>query len=570
MHKNKWFNDLHFSEIKKINITQVIIFGLVLTFLSKAPALIAHGLSNVGLIISLPAFTDVICFPKDFTCGSLPTSFDQEEKSNLTHKSLALDRSLLFFQRALQIYPQPSRLYIHLAETYFHLRQYDEVVATLNKGGWQPKSIGDEQWPEWSPETISPLLTVGHFEYYLILAYYNMRMSQWQQAVQSFRPALAYRDAPITSQDYQAFFQSAAQWHLQMGNEFLGERLASGRYFVFSGNYNSAIHLLEPLRVDNRLNLSDQAWAAFYAGQAYEKQGQTEAAIDSYQAGWQITPEVRQNGIALLRLFQEESLTEDIAALEEQLINIGPTYRPGRFAPGYEVPYQIRLASDLRFVGYDLEVESIADGVPLDFWIWWEIADSSNGVGVANPDSLAVGSYVLVHQQTPNLLLNGGFEWGTKEDGVPLGWRWRIYTQASNSSYVSEMMRDGKVTHVAVAANSSDSESSGMVGLTIPVQEDEWYLMGGWINDQGRASLGRECSGEAFQPGGPFSITRPNQGPIRPADVWVHVADLATAFPDQKPDQCSPILINYESTGNIAMWDDLFMVKVEMPSLDSH
>ena len=494
----------------------------------------------------------------------------------LATNEAVLERQLALLQRAASIDPAADRSYLHIAEVLFALGKRREAAAILSQNGWGvecPSHAQRQDYPLGTPvptnvlTRASPLSVQGQYEYHLIQAYQHMMAECWDPAVWHFRQALAYVGERALLQDRRDFFWASARWHLEQGRDHPIERLLAGKYFTLSGEWVQAVTILQPLLdVGAGLSSIQRAWAALYLGRAYQEQGDVILAKNAYQLGWQIAPAVRENGIRLLALLRTFGQEDQADQIKEQLRALGPAYPSGRYAPGYRMAYNSVLPSGLSFAGYDLDPESVEHGAPLEVWLWWQKTSDEQLVSREEGDRIDLGSYLLQHQWVTNLVVNNAFEWGEKPDGVPLGWERRIYSEAPESLYITTTIRDGRRTKVVVGSNLKN-DSSGLFGFELPMQTDGWYLMAGWMNDAGAGNIGRNCVGPEFWPGGPYYIAYPKQTPRRPDGVWVHIADLAPAFPAQKPDRCRMILVNYQSPGGITMWDDLILARITPPWL---
>jgi hypothetical protein len=525
----------------------------------KLPALLAAFLANLAL---LPVVAGPACDLDWYACRYSPQAIWYPPQP-LPTNSQTLRQALAGFRQAAALDPANRRAALHAAEMLFAAGDRAEAAAVMAEAGWPAGPEPDPLSNSLAWQAGSPLLTVGRYEYYLMRAHRLAQAEQWEAAVREFQFGVAYAGERAAAQDWRDFFQATARWrsHTAASDE-RGQPLA-GKYYALAGDWDSAVKTLQPV-VASRSALAedDLAWAAYYLGQAHEGRGDPAAALDAYRVGWQASAGVRENGIQLARLLSAVAPAEaETVALALQAA--GPAFLAGRTGPDYRFEGPGALASGWTFVGYDLDPESLEHGGPVEVWLWWQ-PPAPALPAAAGQTLVTAGEYVLQRQQLVNRIPNSAFEWGEKSDGVPLGWAGRVYLDDPGSANVTTVERGGRATRVAVAAN-LPHDSSGLEGYEMPVPPDGWYLLAGWLNDTGNGNIGRNCRGEMFQPGGPYYIAYADQEPVRPAGVWVHVADLAPTFPGEQVEHCQILLTNFQSAGGVSLWDDLLLARVEPP-----
>lgn len=461
------------------------------------------------------------------------------------------------------INPEDRQPALYQAESLFYSGKHKQAADLLAAQGglMQPDLSG--AFSGQIPAQPSPLLSIGRYEYYIVSGYRELSLGHWANAVKAFRLGLAHEGEQPSPEDMQAFFIASAYWHLETGDTPSYQRVLAGKYFVLSEEWPKATQVLNPPVNSPELSREERAWAALYRARAYAGEGLWDEAILDLKYGWQVTPLVRENGIRLWQMLVRSGKASDANRIQKQLLELGPRYRAGRYAVGYEYPSTTIVPSGWKFVGYDLDPESIGHSTSLEVWIWWERAGDAVPHSHGSDDQIEIGPYLLDRQWLTNLIPNAGFEWGESADGTPIGWSERIYSDSSSSLFVDRSERDSRTSRVAVGANAV-ADSSGLVGLQFPVQPNAWYLMAGWMNTSQatNSNIGRTCGGKSFNARGPAFF--PWQ-PAIPDGTWVQIADAVPAFPDDRPEYCRLILINYMNPRGKTIWDDLIFARVRLP-----
>lgn len=539
-------------------------FSLLLIAVSAVILLLPKLISAACLDLGLIQFTKALqCDRNWYVCVGLlnPRPHLPQEWSG---NAVFLSQSSSFLQAALAIRPTP-RIYLRLAEVEFSQGKRVSALDRLVAGTWSTRCTSSAE-QNTSPRNAQSLLSMpSQYEHHLIEGYQCARLQDWFGAVREFRLGLAYAGERVLPQDVQAFYNVTAHMYLTQATSDVAYTYLAGKYSVLAGNWKQGSELLKHMILpESGLNEADRARAATYLGIARYAQGDIDGAIEAHRAGWQTTDVVRENGVYLISLLRKQRKTDEAKRIESRLEVLGPEFRAGSYGPNYEVNRSIILPSGHTFFGYDLDEQDIAAGSPLNLMIWWkkpkgDIQSSSN-----RENAIELSQYLILAESGTNMIPNAGLEWGQKQDSLPEGWDERIYSSAPDSAYVGTAMRKGLMTRVAIADNTRYT-SSGFINSYSPVDRKGLYLMAGWINDTGSGNIGRVCAGRFFQPGGPYYIADAHSRPPRPKGTWIHASDVATPFPEEAADECRLLLINYNAPGGITMWDDLILMRIEVP-----
>jgi len=191
--------------------------------------------------------------------------------------------------------------------------------------------------------------------------------------------------------------------------------------------------------------------------------------------------------------------------------------------------------------GYDLDEEMLGQAKTLELILWWQL----DGKTPSGSGWTKVGEYWLQRQTVTNLAPNGGFEWGQDERGIPLGYLMEIYGANGNSVSLTILPRQHITTNV-LFLNNSISQDVGLITEAIPIDVGSQYLMAGSLIGEGsNVNIGRNCFGQKFTPGAPYYIAYTNSLVL---NQWLNFSDLSPSFPDETPDFCEILLVNYQSS----------------------
>lgn len=485
------------------------------------------------------------CDPEWFVCQALP---DPYPLLAYPGNQAALERARASLEQARELNPASTSLRLHLAEILFSLGER-EAAARLLSG--VPAGKAND----------SPLLAEDRYEARLLRAYQAAAQGDWQAAVDNFRLGLAWSDERSLPADERAYFLALAALEDQkLANDpaDLQARYRAGRYLAQAGQWQAAYDRLGDRQLRAALPPSQAGWAQFTVGRYLEINGDWPGAIGAYRQALQVQPTLRQAYIRLLPLMYIASSANDIAAVENRLATLGPTYRLGAQGEAYQDFQPAALSDGWTLVGYDLDEEMLEQGKHLEIYLWWQGQDKRpQGQGW-----LRAGDYWLQRQVVANLFPNAGFEWGVDERGVPLGYKGEIYAAPVGSLQIRIEEINSIKTTVLGLNNQPGSTQMGLMTHTFPIQPDNYYLMAGRLFDLGSGlNIGRNCWGEAFSPGAPFYIAYAG---LRPAGTWLDYAAFSQPFPSEKPDLCGGLLINYNSSST-GYLDQVLFSRISLP-----
>jgi tetratricopeptide (TPR) repeat protein len=332
------------------------------------------------------------------------------------------------------------------------------------------------------------------YQYYLVAAYQQMDLGDWEQAVAAFRLALAHGAGQMGAVDQQSYFVAVAHSQAAAGDRARAAYLA-GKYFARAGEAQSAGRWLERARQAadwDDLSAEEQAYTWIYLGRLHEGEGELAEARAAYETAAALAPEVREGHIYLLALLREGGDESELGRAAAQLAALGPAYRLRQVTDGATADSPALLPDGRSLIGYDLDEESLNAGGPLELWLWWHLAAGE----AAAAEWLPAGDYWLERQETVNLAANPGFEWGLAADGqVPVG-----FTSKYDESGYTQRATGGLA--IAVASKSSQQADHYLVlerrGIKTPVillSLSSYYLIGSDLRHDGSGNAvgGLQC-----------------------------------------------------------------------------
>lgn len=473
-----------------------------------------------------------------------------------------LSRPLLLIERARLLNDQNSIYGLHMASLLFAVGKEKQAADVLVETGWKERfpTLWFTEQPYDEPKLIMPL---DRYAYYFFEGYWALTNEDWKTAVDRFRLGLSYAQERATVQVKSDFYSASAAAYAQDLTISEQERLyLSGKNRFLAGGFQEASTILEHV-LAYPLTSSEKAWAANYLGQALLAQGNVEKAILVHQTGWQGDPQVRENGLHLLELLKGDD--EEVSKIVEQLVAMGPTFVNGLSVSDQRILKKTVMPSGYEFIGYDLDVETIADGSPLNIYLWWRAPQ--NASLAEEKQIIQLGSYIVMQQEVINMAPNPGFEWGTYTDGLALGWPSRFFSNEKNSAYVIETQYDQKVT-MAAFNNNAIASSTGWASIRLRLYPESWYLMATLVKDDGNAQIARVCERTPAQPGSDYYIYKANTAPLRLPNNWTSIADMGLAFGEDGiniPQWCQILLLNRDAAGTYAFWDNVILARVELP-----
>lgn len=503
------------------------------------------GLNNIVLVevLNAPA-----CDPDWFVCKALPNPYPlilfSGNQEILTHAQH-------LFEQALRLVPDSDSLRLHLAETAFSQMEREDaarLVADLS----EPLIIQ------------SPLLVDDRFESRLVRAKIESMRQNWAGAVENYRLGLAWGDErtlPRDEIDYLKALASLEKEYLLTSPEDAQTIYRIGKYLAEAGEWEEAETWLLKTRQEknfSRLSSKQAAWVMVYLGKIAELQSDFALARSSYRKAIELAPELRQPYLYLIDLLCMDQLKREQAALEEQLLAMGPSYHLGAQGEGYQAFEPLTLENGWTMVGYDLDEEMLEQTKNLELVLWWK----SQGRQPVGEGWMQVGDYWLQRQVVTNLFPNAGFEWGVDERGIPLGHDRELYGRSRGSLTVEAVEVNENRTQVASANNSKSIRNVALVSKEIPVKDNGYYLMSGWVRDQGRsATIGRSCTGFPPNPISPYFIFG-YQG--QPLGKWIHYANVSMTQPDFRPTVCELLIMNNDNSDKSAYWDNNVFIRLNI------
>lgn len=534
-----------FSHIRLIWILSLLT-GLLVAF--RGSEIVSALWANTGLLALLKTLP---CDLDNYMCQSPyaypPMLWEGNE--------VALRQAKNRLETALAYNPESPAIRLHLAEIYFAQGERWNSVDVFPV--------------ETNNMSVSPLLQEGRYEYHLTRARQLMQAERWEEAVHEFQLGLGWGGELTLPIDHRDFFLAVARMHREhttVDRANIRSMYLAGKYLARAGHWAEALPLLNRAinSASDALMPEERGWAYTHLGRVLQQQGKTLAAREAFMEAIAYAPDLREPQIRLLKLLRDTGAIQIAQSIEAQLVKQGPGFILGQQGEGYEVGNPTTLPNGWTLVGYDVDGESLETGAPIELLLWWSTESSTR---TENQTWTRIGGYWVEQRQVINLFPNAGFEWGVREDGIPLGHDRELYGATPGSLRVELFSRDGRETNVLMADNNPQAERVSLISRKIQVDPDSYYLMAGWLQDQDKhsqANIGRNCMGEQFRPGGPYYIAY--RTALRPLQTWIHIGDLATPFPDEIPDICEVLVINYQNDGR-AIWDNILWVRLGLPDL---
>jgi tetratricopeptide (TPR) repeat protein len=527
------------------NLAMGILFPLCIGILIGR-GLISSALTNAGMVALVKAG---LCKKGDLTCHTNYLRLEENQAQG--------ERARRWLETALTWQPNSLDIRLHLAEVYFGLglrHQAADMAAVLAS----------------YPAGRSPLVDSGvsrHYEHYLLNAEQMATEGRWTEAVQNFRIGLAWGGNQTLPIDILDFNNALANLYMEQAqaNPATARMLyLTGKYLFRSGNWPAALSWLEQaaaIKGTGKLTPEDAGRVQTYTGQILEGQGDLAGASKAYEQAIADSPNLREGYVYLIHLLLVEGETSSADRIRTRLATLGPGTILGRQAINFQVPDPVTLPDGWTLEGYDLDEETLESGGPIEMLLWWQKPGNTIMEGEAWTQA---GSYWLERRTVTNLFPNAGFEWGTRQDGIPLGLNREFYGAAAGSLEVRSVLRNDLNTLALFANNDVQNPNVAVVSFPIQVDPAGYYLMAGWLWDEERsANIGRDCSWKGGA--APYYIAYGDLEPHRPFSTWVHIADLNVAFPGKQPvDSCNVILVNYRSEKK-AIWDDILWVPISSP-----
>jgi hypothetical protein len=513
-----------------------LILLLIVILFASLPGVRAAFIANLAMTRLLQAKP---CDPEWFVCQALP---DPYPLLVYPGNQPALEQARDSLEQALELNPGSASLHLHLAEVLFSLGEREAAARLLSE---TPAGKSND----------SPLLDDNRYEARLLRAYQASAQGDWLVAVENFRLGLAWSDERSLASDDRAYFLALAALEDQAlaGNPAdLQARYRAGRYLAQAGQWQAAYDRLGDRQLRAALPPIQSGWTELTIGRYLEINGDWPGAIGAYRQALQVQPTLRQAYIRLLPLMYIASSANDIAAVENRLASLGPTYRLGAQGEAYQDFQPAALPGGWTLVGYDLDEEMLEQAKRLEVILWWQGQDKRpQGEGW-----LRAGDYWLQRQVVTNLFPNAGFEWGVDERGVPVGYKGEIYGAPESSYFLANKEFMGQMSSLFITENSPAVNRIALAAWPVPVSGQEYYLMSGWIFDSGNSyTMGRNCL--TVDSDLTYNLERPSK-------QWNHYSEISLPLPGQTARLCDAILlaINSETPGN---WDKLIWLRVNLP-----
>jgi hypothetical protein len=487
------------------------------------------------------------CDPEWFVCQALP---DPYPLLAYPGNQPALEQARASLEQARDLNPSSPSLRLHLAEVLFSLGEREAAARLLSEV--PPGQAND-----------SPLLEENRYEARFLRAYQASTLGNWPAAVENFRLGLAWSDERSLPADERAYFLALAALEdqkLAADPADLLARYRAGRYLAQAGQWQAAYDRLGDRQLRAALPPVQSGWTELTIGRYLEINGDWPGAIGAYRQAVQVQPALRQAYIRLLPLLYLASSANDIAAVENRLATLGPTYRLGAQGEAYQDFQPAALPGGWTLVGYDLDEEMLEQARRLEIILWWRGHDKRpQGEGW-----LRAGDYWLQRQVVTNLFPNAGFEWGVDERGIPVGYKAEIYRAPAGSLLVVEAERLENQSNILVTNNSPQVNHVALASFMVPVEDQQVYLMSGWIQDQwGAATLGRGCIGSRLTAPSPYYIV--NHQPGAPFPDWLSHAQVSVPHPGYDPKQCELLVMNDSNSEKPAQFDNIIFARLTVP-----
>jgi len=525
-------------------ITALLLVTLVAILTVSLADFRSDALTNLGLVSLLKVQA---CDPGWFVCKVLPSPYpliEYEGNRDVIQKVQG------WLEKALILQPQSEALRLHLAENAFAqgdrekaARYLDELKVNIHRRG--------------------PLLQESRYEARLVKARQEAISGDWEAAVRDYRLGLAWGDERSLPVDERDYFRALAELEKEKIARDPSEIQAIyrvGRFLAQADEWDASIEYLNHL--DDKMGLSNRqaAWAITLLGEYYEKLGQTDNAINQYDQARQADPELRQPYVYLLELLRQTGQNNKAAKVEEELQKLGPLYHLGAQGENYRAYEPNTLPNGRTLVGFDVDEEMLEQAKNLELILWWQ-SDENTPPGV---DWTMVGDYWLQRQTVINLYPNAGFEWGVDERGIPLGYDREIYGAPQGSLLVQQGFRRDGDSNILVTNNSKNVNHVALSSVAMPVNNEDQYLMSGWIKDEwGAATLGRGCYGKNINAPSPYYIVQYESE--KQLSKWVFHAQLSSPQPGYKPEQCEILVMNDSNSVRPAQFDNILFARIALP-----
>ena len=516
----------------------------LVVLLASLPILAAHAITNLGLVklLKTPA-----CDPRWFVCRVLPGQYPPIQ---FTGNRATLIKVEAWFEQAARLQTRSDSLSLHLAEIAFAQGERQQAAQYLDK-----LSVSNTRQ--------SPLLQEQRYEARLVEARRAAALGLWEAAIRDYRLGLAWGDERTLSDDERDYFLALAKLEIQKAeNESQDQQLIyhAGRYLAKAGEWEQAVNWLNQEKIITGLDAPQAAMTLALLGRYHEIKGDRHAAIVDYRRAFSLNPTFRQAGIRLLDLLRLDGQELAAGTVEQQLLMLGPTYYLGAKGEEYLAFQPSVLSNGWTLVGYDLDDEILEQAKTVDLILWWQ-----SDVRIPSSSGWTkVGKYWLQQQVVINLFPNAGFEWGVDERGIPLGHDREIYGAPQGSLQVQEGTRQNQNTNLLVTNNTHEVNHVALASAMMPVDNDQQYLMSGWIKDEwGAATLGRGCKGRNVSAPSPYYVVQYESG--LQLSNWVFHAQLSSPQPGFMTEQCEILVMNDSNSERPARFDNILFSRITVP-----
>lgn len=460
---------------------------------------------------------------------------------------------------AAQVVPHSQTVRLRLAEMDFAVGNHSLAASLLPVINPTVSPLGFNSSPA---DYRSVLLSPGRYESNLVIAYQQLTLGRWDNAVREFRMAMAVAPESLLTADYEAFYTALAEDETRQGGASgLDAHVAylAGAFFVQAHNWDSARAWLERLEARDMLNgltNEEQARVFMDLGLTYESTANPQAAEVMYRRASDRSPSTNEPQFYLVRILSRLHDTTSESSVIRALADRGPRYQLGAFGAGQAVAWPATAPSGQTLIGYDVDPETVGAGGLVDLWLWWRGGVPS---GMTPGTWLQIGPFAVQHLLTPNLAPNANFSWPGPSSGVPSGFESENYgAPPSSLAVVYSAGPTGDTS--ALQISSPIGHLVGLRSWPIPVQSNDLYLTAAWLRtpeDQTQAGqIGRLCSipNNEFYPVyiGPGGTAPTNGG-------WLHVAQASTPVPGKAALACRLWLYNKKGS---TQWDQLLFVRI--------